>query len=309
MIMVEQRKRSLAQRLWKSRRLYLYLSPGFILLLIFNYYPPLSAIYHSFFQWDGISPPTFNGLSNFQQMLTDSDLIYATENLIKLLLFQMTVPIIVTILVAELIFNLRSKNTAYFWRLAFVVPVIVPGIVGILLWQFILDPTSGIVNSFLQWIGHSDWQNDWLGDYHYALYGVMFFGFPFAGGISVLIALAGLQGISESVLDACRLDGCQGLRRVWSIDIPHIMGQIKFFVIIGLIGGIQQFSLQLVLTQGGPGRATLVPGLYMFTTAFNNDQFGYGSAIGLVMFIVILILTFINFKYIRSEMEYEGRVG
>src|SRR5438477_576175 len=86
-----QRRRSLAQRIWASRRLYLYLTPGFILLLIFNYYPPLSAIYHSFFQWDGISPPIFNGLNNFQQMLTDDDLVYAVGNLLKLLAFQMVV--------------------------------------------------------------------------------------------------------------------------------------------------------------------------------------------------------------------------
>ena len=123
----------------------------------------------------------------------------------------------------------------------------------------------------------------------------------------MLIALAGLQSISQEVLEASRLDGCTGLRRVWSIDIPHIMGQIKFFWVLGLIAGIQQFALQLVLTQGGPGRATLVPGLYMYNTAFRDDQFGYGSAIGLVMFVVILILTYINFKYIRSEFEYEGR--
>ena len=302
-----QRRRSLAQRIWASRRLYLYLTPGFILLLIFNYYPPLSAIYHSFFQWDGISPPIFNGLNNFQQMLTDDDLVYSVGNLLKLLAFQMVIGVAVPVIVAELIFNLKSKGLSYFWRMAFIVPVVLPGIVGILLWQFIYDPNVGLLNSVLQWMGHAEWGHAWLGDYHTALYAVMFFGFPFVGGTSVLIALAGLQSISQEVIEASRLDGCTGLRRVWSIDIPHIMGQIKFFWVLGIIGGIQQFSLQLVLTQGGPGRATLVPGLYMYNTAFRDDQFGYGSAIGLVMFVVILILTYINFKYIRSEFEYEGR--
>src|SRR5205823_3591053 len=180
-------------------------------------------IYHSFFQWDGISPPIFNGLNNFQQMLTDDDLVYSVGNLLKLLAFQMVIGVAVPVIVAELIFNLKSKGLSYFWRMAFIVPV----------------------------------------------------------------ALAGLQSISPEVIEASRLDGCTGLRRVWSIDIPHIMGQIKFFWVLGIIGGIQQFSLQLVLTQGGPGRATLVPGLYMYNAAFRDDQFGYGSAIGLVMFIVI----------------------
>jgi len=308
-VVISPRRRTLGNRIWLSKRLYMYLAPGLLLLLIFNYYPPFSALYYSFFRWDGITDPVFNGLDNYKQLLTDDDLLYSVGNLLKILAFQLVVGIVVPIGVAELIFNLKNKGVSYFWRLAFIVPVVVPGIVGILLWQFITDPTSGIVNSFLSWTGHGGWTHDWLGDYHIALYGVMFFGFPYVGGTSVLIALAGLQNISESVLDSCRMDGCQGLRRIWSIDIPHIMGQIKFFLIFGMIGGIQQFTLQLVLTAGGPGRSTLVPGLYMFNTAFTDKYYGYGSAIGVVLFLVILVLTYVNFKYIRSEMEYEGRAA
>lgn len=311
--MIAERRRSLAERIWRAKHLYLYLLPGVILLAIFNYYPPISAFYHAFFRWDGITNPTFVGLDNFRDMFSDPDLSVSIANMFKLVTFSVVVGTFMPILVAELIFNIKNERNSYFWRLVFVIQVVIPGIVTILLWQFILDPDVGLLNTLLSFVGLGQYQSAWLGDYHTALYSLMMVGFPYIGGANVLIALAGLQGIPESVLDACRIDGCQGLRRVWSIDVPHLLGQIRFFVIFGIIGGIQNFTLQLVLTSGpggtigGPGTATLVPAADLYAQAFTNDRFGYACAIGLVMFLVIMALTVLSFGFMRSQVEFEGR--
>src|SRR5262249_32482419 len=123
------RQRSLLQRIWAARMIYLYLFPIFALLAIFNYYPPISAFIHALTLWDGISPPTFNGLDNFRTMLDDRDLITSTVNLVKLLVVGLIIGITVPIFVAELIFNIKNARVSYFWRLMIIIPVVVPGIV------------------------------------------------------------------------------------------------------------------------------------------------------------------------------------
>ena len=301
------RPRSLVQQVWRSRWIYLLLLPCVVPLCIFNYYPPISALYHAFYQWDGVTS-TFIGLDNFRHMTSDQDLSVSVTNLLKLLVFGIAVGTIMPIVVAELIFNVKNERVSYLWRLVFVIQVVIPGIVVILLWQFIFDPTSGLLNNLLAFLRLGQFQGTWLGDYRSALYSIMFIGFPFIYGANVLIALAGLQGISEPVLDAARLDGCVGLRRIWSIDLPHILGQIRFFVIIGIIGGVQQFTAQFVLTKGGPGNATQVPGYLLYQDAFQYQEYGYACAIGLVMFLVIMVLTVLGFRFMTSQVEYEGRL-
>lgn len=117
----------------------------------------------------------------------------------------------------------------------------------------------------------------------------------------MLIYYAGLQAIPESIMDASRIDGATTLRRIFRIDIPLITGQLKLIFILNVIGGMQEFAWIFIMTNGGPGYATTVPALYMYDQAFSSGQFGYGSAIGLVLFVVIFALTLINYRFVRSS--------
>jgi raffinose/stachyose/melibiose transport system permease protein len=174
--------------------------------------------------------------------------------------------------------------------------------VTLLLWQFIYDPYYGFLNTFLDAIGLDQWaETAWLADPDLALYALMFSGFPFVGGIGVLIYLAGLQSISVEIYDAAKIDGASGLRQFFTIDLPLIKGQIRLNMVLSIIAGLQALTGPLVLTNGGPVDATLVPGLYIYELAFTYGRLGYASAIGVYIFIAVLALTILNLRLFRDK--------
>jgi raffinose/stachyose/melibiose transport system permease protein len=143
----------------------------------------------------------------------------------------------------------------------------------------------------------------WLGSPATALYAVMFAGFPWVGSINMLIYLAGFQAIPGEVLDASAVDGATGAQRFLRIEVPLILGQIRLILIMVIIDVIRGFGNILIMTDGGPGHATMVPGLVLFKAGTREGRLGYASAIGLVMFVVILGLTLINMRFIRPISE------
>ena len=129
----------------------------------------------------------------------------------------------------------------------------------------------------------------------------MAMGFPYVDGFGLLIYTAGLQAIPGEMKEAAAVDGASPLRIFWSIEVPQIIGQLRLMWVLAIINGIQNFTQVLILTQGGPGYSTMVPGLMMYQDAFTNDDFGRASAIGTVLFVVILALTIINLRVGRQR--------
>ncbi|MDI7246479.1 MAG: sugar ABC transporter permease [Bacillota bacterium] len=302
------KRRTVRREIERKKFVYLFLAPTFVLLLLFEYYPAVSAVYHSFFDWDGFYVNRFIGLANYREILFD-DWVLRTSvaNMLKLMAFGLGVGLVMPIFVAEVLFSLRSIRWKYIYRVLLVLPALIPGIVGMLLWGYIYEPTYGLANQLLRAVGLGSLAREWLGDPKVALYALMFMGFPWVGGIGVLIYLAGLQNIPQEVLDCCKLDGAHGIIRFFKVDLPLIMGQVKLNVIMGFIGGIQGFGVQLILTKGGPGFATMVPGLVLYDNAFKYGRMGYASAIGVCMFVTIMGLTYANMKYLKSGIEYQAK--
>jgi raffinose/stachyose/melibiose transport system permease protein len=187
-----------------------------------------------------------------------------------------------------------------------VIPIIVPFIVVMLVWRSILAAQPlGVANAVLESIGLAHLQQPWLGDPSIALRSVLFVGFPWVGAVGLLIFYAGLINIPEPLNDAVKIDGGHVLQRIWFLDLPLIIGQIKVVLVLSLINSIQELAGILVLTGGGPAFSTTVPALHMYKSAFEGDRFGYASAIGLVMFVLILGITYLNMRFIKSDVEYE----
>lgn len=281
------------------------LTPTLLFLAVFMYYPAFRAIQLSFFQWNGFTDPKFIGLENYRTLLNDTLL---RESVIRLLvltgaaILQLAMPLFA----AEMIFHLRSSTAQYWYRVLFVIPVVVPLVTSILIWRYIFDPSVGIANKLLDSIGLDALSNQWLGHQDTALLTLILIGFPWVGAFNLLIFTAGLQAIPGEIIDSAELDGARGLTRFVTIDFPLIMGQVKLLVMLTIIGSLQSFAFVLILTNGGPGSSTMVPGLVLYQSAFQYSRFGYATAIGTVIFMVIMILTYINLKYIKSSTEYDA---
>jgi ABC-type sugar transport system permease subunit len=284
----------------------LLLIPTFALVMLFNYYPAGSALYHSFFEWNGANFIRFIGLGNFIEMTKDPIIWQSLLTLVKLTLLSLAINLTFPLAAAALIFHLRDLRLAYFYRVLFVIPMVVPSMVVLMIWRFIYSPNIGLLNQFLKLIGMAVLARPWLGDFKLALYAIIFIGFPWIAGIGTLIYLAGFQAIPTELLDAAAIDGASTRKRLWYVELPLVMSQIKLIVILTVIGSFQNFTTIMVMTNGGPGTTTMVPGLYLYRNAMYYNKMGYACAIGTTLFILTLVLTYLNTRYLRSSVEYVG---
>jgi raffinose/stachyose/melibiose transport system permease protein len=272
----------------------LCLLPTFILAATFNYYPLLSALYHSLFEWDGFSTPKFVGLQNFANLWSDPAIQASIKNMGILALSAVIITLTTPLIAAELVLATRNKRLFKVYRALLVVPIVVPQLVTLLLWSFMYDPTLGVINSLLSAIGLGGIAPQWLGDPAIAIYAIIGIGFPWIAGLNFLLYLAALQNIPAEIHDAGRLDGAVGFRRVILLDLPLITVQIRLLITLSLITVMQTFTSVWVLTQGGPGYATTVPGVVLYQQAFQFNNFGYASAIGAMIFLVTIALTVVS---------------
>ena len=294
------------RRMARSKECYLLLIPTFALVMLFNYYPAGSALYHSFFEWNGANFIRFIGLGNFIEMTKDPIIGQSLLTLVKLTLLSLTINLTFPLAAAALIFHLRDLRLAYFYRVLFVIPMVVPSMVVLMIWRFIYSPNIGLLNQFLKLIGMAVLARPWLGDFKLALFAIIFIGFPWVAGIGTLIYLAGFQAIPTELLDAAAIDGASTRKRLWYVELPLVMSQIKLIVILTVIGSFQNFTTIMVMTNGGPGTTTMVPGLYLYRNAMYYNKMGYACAIGTTLFILTLVLTYLNTRYLRSSVEYVG---
>jgi ABC-type sugar transport system permease subunit/outer membrane protein assembly factor BamB len=298
--------RDLGRRMWQARISYLMILPTLVLLLTFNYYPAFSGLFHAFTDWSPGAKTEWVGLANFELLLHDRFFISSFQNTVILVIVQILKTLTVPLLVAELVFSLRHDRTRYWLRTLFIVPLVLPVVVEILLWNNIYDPTIGLLNQTLTALGRPEWARTWYGDANVALGSVIFIGFPWVSAFALLIFYGGLIGISEEIFDASRVDGANGLQRFLHIDLPMLTGQIKLLLILNFISAVQTFEVVYLTTGGGPGSATYTPALELYYMAMRMYNMGAASAIGMILFAIILAGTVVNMRFVRSSMEYEA---
>lgn len=274
--------------------------PTLAFLLVFQYYPAISGLYRSLFNWDAGLEGTFIGLANFVELFTDDKVfIRSLKNLALLMVWYLIVFVGLSILVAVLIHRIRNGSLQYTFRLFMVLPVVIPGVVFILLWLFIYDATIGPLNALLTGIGLQP--HAWLAEPKIAIYAIMFRNLPWVDGVFVLILLAGLQAIPVEIVESGLLDGANGWRRVRYIELPLVTGQIRLLIVLTIMWSVQEYTAVWAMTSGGPIDSTQVPGMWMYFNAFSIGRMGYASAIGVVMFAITLVATIINMRYFRTQ--------
>lgn len=289
--------KGLLAALKKSRTAYIMLIPVFVCLCVFGYYPPVMSMVYSFFDVS-TTGSAFVGFANYIELFRDTVFLNSLLTLVKLTVPRMIISIVVPFVFAEMIFAVKHPKLKYAFRVLIVLPLVTPGIVNSYLWKFIYEPNNGLLNNLLSPFGVSN--VDWLDSQH-VIGSIVFMGFPWIAGSAVLIYLAGLMAIPESIFESCKLEGCSIWRRIFVFDIPLIKGQFKFFVITSFIALMQEYGTQLIITGGGPGYTTWVPGWHLYQMAFVHDRMGYASAIGVVMFVVLMLFTVSIRKFVKTE--------
>jgi raffinose/stachyose/melibiose transport system permease protein len=283
--------------------MYFLVLPSLALILLFSYYPVLSGIYHSFFRWNGADVTEYIGFKNFEKIFNDTGLLNSF-GIVFIFVLSNFVKMIPSIITAVVIHRLVSEKSQYFYRVLFVIPMIVPSIVGILIWKYFYDPNVGILNAILNFFSAGGIKPiAFLGDRNWVIPSIIFMGFPWVGAVGVLIYLAGLQSIDDSVYESASIDGATSLQLFFKIELPLIMTQIRINLVLMIIGTIQgwEFIYVMLGEEAGPGGIATVPGLYIFKQAFKFGYFGYGCAIGMILFFIILGLTWINNKFVKVD--------
>src|ERR1700761_7970636 len=274
------------------------LLPSLALIGVFSYYPAVRSLIGGFYQWNGFSPPVYAGVSQFKQYLQSPTFGSEAKNLAILVGGSILITLASQFTAAEVVVHLPARASQVA-KYLLVLPIVLPPLVLIEVWAYLLQPGSGLVDKIFGAVGLPE--PGWLSDPHLALVSILLIGFPWISNLGFLIFLGGLQNLPRDILDASRLDGLGGLRRVFAIDIPLLIPQFRIVVILSGIYAVQNFIPILLLTNGGPGTATLVPGLDMYQSAFSNNQYGYGMAIGTLLFVVMLVFTIAAMRLLRSR--------
>lgn len=305
------KKTFLTAKTRKHLWIYLALLPTYGFLAVFLAYPTVQAISKSFYHWtDGnYNTPVFVGFKNYLMLFKDIEFWGSFRNLAIFILWSLFTSGCVMLPVSYLVNKLGDSFIGKTIQRLYVIPIIIPSIVFILYWKFFYEVNFGMLNNVLKMLNLGHLTRVWLGEKSTALPALLFSGFPWitgfnacVGGFGFLVLLAGFQMVDKSLHESAELDGANSLVRFIKIDIPLVMPQIKLLFMLTMIGGIQQFALQLVLTQGGPNYATTVPGLVLYFNASKYFNYGYGNAIGVTLFIIILTVTIlINKIFKRAE--------
>ncbi|OUC95167.1 carbohydrate ABC transporter permease [Streptosporangium minutum] len=270
---------------------YLVLLPTFAALAVFAYYPALSGMLHSLYEWrPGFASP-FVGLENYVTMLGD-DLWWASfRNIGIIFVWAVTLMWVFPLLAAELVMSLSSERLRFVFRTLLILPLAFPAVVNVLLWQFMYDPRDGVVNSLLRAVGLDGLASNWIGDPDTALTALMTVGFPWVASLPFLVFLSALQNVPAEIYQAAEVDGAGRLRRLWSIDLPMMLRDVKLLLVMAVIAVLQYGMQAHIMTKGGPDNATQVPVLRMLDAAFLDTDWGYAAALGTVLFVLTLVVS------------------
>lgn len=283
---------------------YLMILPTIVLLGIFALYPVLLSFWKSFFRWSGSFSGAgineFVGFGNYVSLMKDEIFWQAWGNAAFFMVTGVVVNLIFPFLCAAMIFSIKNPSASYRWRVAFVAPMVVPSMVVFLLWQFIYDVDIGVINNILALFGNETGV-DLLGSPSTVKWAIRFMGFPWVGGTYLLIYVAALSNIDNSLREAARIDGANRFIQMVFIDIPLCKPQFKMVFTLTVIGEIQDFVKIQTVTGGGPGYYSYVPGLYMYKTAFDSGEYGLASAMGVLMMLVMLAFTYLSNFLFRTE--------
>lgn len=284
----------------EEKEFYFFTSPWFLGFLFLALGPMIASIILSFAKWNIITPPKWVGLANYKELLKDP-LFWKSLTVTSIFVFgSVGLKLFASLLVAMLL-NQKVKVIGLF-RTIFYLPTVLPIVASSMLWMWILFP-QGLLNFFVTRLGLPP--QNWLTNENLALPSLILMSL-WGFGRSMIIFLAGLQGIPQYLYEAAHIDGAGPWSRFWHVTVPMLSPVIFFNLVMGIIGSFQIFTPGYLITDGGPHNATLFYVLYLFRNAFEYFNMGYASALAWVLFFIIMAFTLLIVKSSALWVYYEA---
>jgi multiple sugar transport system permease protein len=284
----------------------LFLAPFLLLFVVFRVGPVLASLLLSFTDYDALSSPRWVGVANYR------DILFGTEAATRLFWKSVGNTLYYTVgqvglemitgLALALLVNARILRAKAVWRTAYYVPVVTSAVAASMMWLWLYQPQAGLLNIILQSLGLP--RLGWLSDPRLAMPSVIAMAVWQGAGWSMVIYLAGLQGIPESLYEAARIDGATANQQFLYVTLPLLAPVTLFVVIISCISALQVFAQVYVMTQGGPLNATTTVTYQIWNNAFRFYRLGYASAMSFLLFLVILAISIVNNRVFGGSVEY-----
>ena len=281
----------------------LFVSPWLVGFVALNLYPFAASFYYSLTQYSILSQPVWIGLENYQNLFTqDPEFWNSLGNTLYYTVFAVGLGTVLAIGMAMLL-NMKVRFVSVY-RTIFYLPAITPLVASSIVWIFLFNPQYGLIDAALQAINLPT--IGWLSDPLWAKPALVIMSLWGVGG-AMVIYLASLQDVPQDQLEAASLDGASKMRQFWHITLPAISPVILFNLITGMIGSFQYFTQAYVMTNGGPGDATVFYSLQIYRQAFQFFKMGYASAMAWILFVIVMVATLLIFRTSARWVYYGGK--
>jgi multiple sugar transport system permease protein len=287
----------------QSRTALLMLSPSLLLYAAFVAVPVLGSLTLAFVEWDLLTPPRFVGFENFARLAGDATMLRATVNTFVFAIATVIIHLVGAVALALALNRPMNRLVQKFTSAAIFFPVLLSWSAVALLWKYVLDPNFGFVNHYLGELGIS--APNWFADENTALLAMIGLDVWQSLGYTMVIILAGLQGIQPSLYEAAKLDGAGPIRQFWSVTVPLLSPTLLFASIISFIGAFQIFEPMFIITRGGPADSTISLVQDVYYTAFRDFSMGEASAKSLILVGVMLVVTLLQLGLSKKWVNYD----
>jgi cellobiose transport system permease protein len=292
---------------WRHWPQYLAISPFYVLFAVFGLFPMVFSLYLAFQRWDGFGDMEFVGLENFRNLVQDGVFWHSLRNTLIIWVFS-TVPMLCLALVIAAMLNSAVRFRG-FYRVAYFVPNVTSLVAMALFFGAVFASNFGLANAVLHWLHLPEVR--WLANPWGIKIAIATVGTWQWTGYNAIIYLAGLQAIPGDLYEAAKVDGAGPVQSFFRITLPLLRPVILFTVIVSTVGGLQTFTEPQVMlpgsnvnpNTGGPGQEGLTMVLYFYHQAFDNNEFGYASAIAWVVFMVIMLFAVINWRLVQRRED------
>ncbi|TCP59227.1 carbohydrate ABC transporter membrane protein 1 (CUT1 family) [Tumebacillus sp. BK434] len=289
----------LLKEMWKQRAAYLFLLPKLILFVLFILIPVFWAFLIAFQEY-GYSGSEWVGFKNFMTTFTSSTFHVALLNTLKYTVFTVPVTIFLALGLATLIYPLGKWSQSFF-RGAFYLPTVTSMVIIAMVWRWVYNYRFGLFNYFLDFLGIPP--QDWLNQSDTALWALIIMSVLIPPGVGVIMYLAAMGSIPETLYESAKIDGANAFQRWWRITVPLLKPTTLYLMMLSLIGSFQVFIQVILMTGGGPGDATETIVHLIYKTAFRDLEFGLASAQAVVLFIITLIFGVVQYRIMYRKGE------